>query len=129
MFEGELSIRQWVQQAFPSQLDTVVDSQLLQDAISSSANLNEVLPLIFELGLLCTTDSPDQRMSMSDVVVTLKKIKMNYTKFGISKDTMSFPAIDHAYSTCLVSSVLQWNNCISYLLLYFFYKSCFLDNS
>jgi hypothetical protein len=33
MFEGELSIRQWVHQAFPSQLDSVMDNQLLQDAI------------------------------------------------------------------------------------------------
>jgi hypothetical protein len=82
MFEGELNIRQWVHQAFPSELDSVVHNQLLHDAFSSSGDLKEFLVPIFELGLLCSTESPDQRMSMRDVVATLKKIKMDCTKLA-----------------------------------------------
>ncbi|KAJ1255855.1 hypothetical protein BS78_K148200 [Paspalum vaginatum] len=80
MFIGERSIRHWVHQACPSKLSSVLDNRLLQDATSSTCDLNDFLSPIFELGLLCTSDSPDQRMRMSDVVVTLKKMKNSYAK-------------------------------------------------
>nr|BBF89389.1 hypothetical protein [Oryza barthii] len=35
---------------------------------------------VFELGLLCSADSPEQRTAMSDVVVTLNKIRKDYVK-------------------------------------------------
>ncbi|KAJ1275775.1 hypothetical protein BS78_05G162200 [Paspalum vaginatum] len=78
MFDGELSIRQWVHHAFPSELGSVLDDQLLQDA-SPSCYLHGLLLSIFEVGLLCSSDSPGERMSMADVVVILKKIKKDYT--------------------------------------------------
>jgi hypothetical protein len=64
MFVADLSIRRWVRQAFPTQLASVVDDQLLQPAPSSACNLNDFLPVIFELGLICSSESPEQRMSM-----------------------------------------------------------------
>ncbi|TVU23379.1 hypothetical protein EJB05_25740, partial [Eragrostis curvula] len=79
MFTGELNIRQWVHQVFPTELPSILDDQLLQDA-ASIHDLNELLPPIFELGLVCASDSPDQRMSMRDVTVALRKIKTGYTK-------------------------------------------------
>ncbi|GJN34890.1 hypothetical protein PR202_gb23595 [Eleusine coracana subsp. coracana] len=86
MFEGELSITQWVHQAFPSELHSVVDNRLLQDVFSYSGDLNELLSPIFEVGLLCSTGSPDQRMSMSDVVATRTRIRKGLHL--ISKDNV-----------------------------------------
>uniref|UniRef100_A0ACD5W561 Uncharacterized protein n=1 Tax=Avena sativa TaxID=4498 RepID=A0ACD5W561_AVESA len=82
MFGGELTLKQWVHHAFPAKFVHVVDDRLLQDPTSScSYNPNEgFLDSVFELGLLCCSDSPDQRIMMSDMVVGLKKIKEEYNK-------------------------------------------------
>uniref|UniRef100_A0A453FB23 Leucine-rich repeat-containing N-terminal plant-type domain-containing protein n=1 Tax=Aegilops tauschii subsp. strangulata TaxID=200361 RepID=A0A453FB23_AEGTS len=90
MFAGELSLRQWVNQAFPCELSSVTDRGLLQDepkhgidkisnpSEDSSAVLNTFLVSIVELGLVCSRTAPDERMPMDDVVVRLNKIKSNY---------------------------------------------------
>ncbi|KAF0896643.1 hypothetical protein E2562_026758 [Oryza meyeriana var. granulata] len=80
MFVGELNIRRWVQHAFPAELVHVLDGQLIQDGSSSPSNMHGYLKPVFELGLLCSADSPEQRMAMRDVVVTLKKIRKDYIK-------------------------------------------------
>ncbi|KAL6907910.1 hypothetical protein ACP4OV_002080 [Aristida adscensionis] len=79
MFVGELTIREWVRQAFPVNLSSVLDDQLQKDA-SSTWDLNKFLVPLFELGLLCSSDEPDRRPTMSDVVVALKGIKKDYTE-------------------------------------------------
>ncbi|WVZ87998.1 hypothetical protein U9M48_034560 [Paspalum notatum var. saurae] len=78
MFGGELSIRKWARRAFPAELISVTDYQILQDA-SCVHNLDDFLWSIFEIGLICSSDSPGERMSMSNVVVALEKIKRDYT--------------------------------------------------
>jgi hypothetical protein len=88
MFIGELSLRQWVSQALPYELSNVTDYSLLQlnngieDASmppEDSTILNTCLASIFDLGLLCSRVAPDERIPISDVVVNLNKIKLNYS--------------------------------------------------
>jgi interleukin-1 receptor-associated kinase 1 len=94
MFLGELSIRQWVHQAFPAELVNVVDNQLLLDGCGSASTniMGGFLVPIFKLGLVCSTDLPEQRMAMTDVAVTLKKIRNDYVKSTAPEHCV---AIDH----------------------------------
>ncbi|KAJ1269832.1 hypothetical protein BS78_06G008300 [Paspalum vaginatum] len=86
MFVGQLSLKQWVNQAFPGSLCEVVDERLLQDP--SIRCMDNFLVPIFELGLVCTSDIPDQRLTMSDVIVALNRIKRNY----VSSTAIADPA-------------------------------------
>ncbi|KAL6622809.1 hypothetical protein ACP70R_032688 [Stipagrostis hirtigluma subsp. patula] len=94
MFVGELSLRQWVSEAFPTKLIDIVDEKLLQDkdtslsfghqtntsmASSSTITGNNFLASIFEVGLMCSSESPEQRMAMNDVVVKLNNINKDYS--------------------------------------------------
>jgi hypothetical protein len=92
MFVGQSSLRQWVSRAFSSSPVDVVDKKLMQgeeissrdfhhqidnttsESPSNDSNIN-FLVSTFELGLECSSDSPNERASMNNVVVRLKKIK------------------------------------------------------
>uniref|UniRef100_A0A453DPT9 Uncharacterized protein n=1 Tax=Aegilops tauschii subsp. strangulata TaxID=200361 RepID=A0A453DPT9_AEGTS len=96
-FVGDISLRQWVAEAFPAELVRVVDDQLLQGSFSRKAGKGRQKYIgytlyecvltstpsstrVLDTGLACTSDSPNQRMTMSDVVVKLKKIQVAYHK-------------------------------------------------
>ncbi|CAL4979767.1 unnamed protein product [Urochloa decumbens] len=82
-FVGDLSIRQWVHQAFPAKLVNVLDDKLLLD-VPSICDPDRLLLQIFDVGLLCSSDSPEMRILMIDVVVTLKKIKRDCEKSTVA---------------------------------------------
>ena len=90
MFVGELSLRQWVSQAFPHEFSNVVDSSIVLDELNNDIRdasrppenfsiLNTYLASIVELALLCSRVAPEERIPMTDVVVMLNKIKSDYS--------------------------------------------------
>lgn len=81
MFVGELTLRRWVHQLFPAQLLHAVDTRLLHGSSSTCDLDDSFLVRVLEIGLLCTKDSPNERINMSDVVVRLKMIQIEYTKW------------------------------------------------
>ena len=88
MFVGELSLRQWVHKAFPSRIGNIMDGNVPKDdeivhgfyhtsnsSEISHSTLHSTLTSVFQLGLLCSSELPDERVTMTDVVAKLKKIK------------------------------------------------------
>lgn len=97
MFAEGLSLRQWVFEAFPARLIEVVDDKLLQNEAtrpcfnqqfdtslrsSLSWRRDHHFVSIFELGLICSSESPEQRISMKDIVAKLEDIKKDYSTTG-----------------------------------------------
>ncbi|CAO2149626.1 unnamed protein product [Urochloa humidicola] len=95
MFVEGFSLRQWVSQAFPARLIDVMDHKLLQDeeihhvcfdhqtgtslgSSSSTSTSNSILASVFELGLMCSSESVEQRMAMNHVVSKLEDIEKDY---------------------------------------------------
>jgi hypothetical protein len=81
MFVGDLTLRRWVQQLFPAELIHAVDTRLLHRSFSWYELHDNFLAPIIEIGLLCTKDSPKDRIKLSDVVLRLTKIQIAYTKW------------------------------------------------
>jgi len=88
MFVGELSLREWVHQAFPSRIGHIMDGNVPKDdeivhgfhhtsnsSEVSHSTLHSTLTSVFQLGLLCSSELPDERVTMTDVVAKLKKMK------------------------------------------------------
>jgi len=84
MFNGELSLRQWVCKAYPSALLEIVDCNLLKDGSRNERPREDLISMhvflssIIELGIICSRDSPKERLTMKEVVPRLQEIKKNY---------------------------------------------------
>ncbi|XP_031486608.1 receptor kinase-like protein Xa21 isoform X1 [Nymphaea colorata] len=101
MFGGDLSLRQWVAAALTRAISNVVDDSLLllhHDALTNSTSdeqrsgtddsmaLHEILVPIMEIGLSCSKETPEDRMTMREVVASLKKVR------GKMQDLRVFPS-------------------------------------
>ncbi|KAF3786412.1 hypothetical protein EJ110_NYTH25420 [Nymphaea thermarum] len=102
MFGGDLSLRQWVVAAFPRAISNIVDDSLLllhHDAVNNSTSderrsgtddsmvLHEILVPIMEIGLSCSKETPEGRMTMREVVASLKRVRGMMQDLGVFSST------------------------------------------
>ncbi|KAL4273407.1 hypothetical protein GQ457_13G009120 [Hibiscus cannabinus] len=88
-FVGELSLIKWTQSAFPSNVNQILDPELLsllqnlqydrynQQIIADI--YHDCLTTIIGVGLCCTSVSPDGRITMRDALRKLKAVKSTLT--------------------------------------------------
>ncbi|XP_016580252.2 probable LRR receptor-like serine/threonine-protein kinase At3g47570 [Capsicum annuum] len=74
MFEGDLSLKQWVSNSLPKSVMDVVDANLTTQ--NDSYLKLDCVASIMEVALDCCVDSPTRRKNMKDVVEMLQKIKI-----------------------------------------------------
>lgn len=77
MFDGETSLKWWVEESLHLSVIEVVDAKLLKND-KDCTNMEDCLSSIMRLALRCCVESPDQRMNMKDVLVTLTMVKTNF---------------------------------------------------
>ncbi|KAK6115978.1 hypothetical protein DH2020_008247 [Rehmannia glutinosa] len=74
IFTGGLSLKSWVQMHFPTNVDQVLDFELLQltnnfrdeGHCSKPLSRRDCLITVFEVGLSCAAESPDARIAIGD---------------------------------------------------------------
>ncbi|KAJ6854180.1 putative receptor-like protein kinase [Iris pallida] len=82
MFSGELNLRQWVCNAYPTAVMEIVDNNILRIEFANLQQhsdrvniLHRCLSSIIEVGLHCSKDLPNERLLMRDVVPMLQDMK------------------------------------------------------
>ncbi|KAI7726881.1 hypothetical protein M8C21_003329 [Ambrosia artemisiifolia] len=83
MFVGDLSLKTWVQSAFPNNLDQVLDPDLHQvpdEFCSDSQSMRfklqlDCLTTLIGVALSCTSDSPEGRITIAEALRKLKCVK------------------------------------------------------
>ncbi|XP_057989332.1 probable LRR receptor-like serine/threonine-protein kinase At3g47570 isoform X2 [Hevea brasiliensis] len=85
MFKENLSLHSFVKRFLPEQVKEIIDPNLFEAQLNAHSNYNfrnsgndifiECLISILEIGISCSTESPQERMNISDVVVQLSSIR------------------------------------------------------
>ncbi|KAK8648308.1 hypothetical protein V6N13_129065 [Hibiscus sabdariffa] len=76
VFGGERSLKSWVEESISSPLNQVVDTNLLSTVGRERLAASNCAISILRVGLECSAESPAERPDMKEVVVKLKKIKV-----------------------------------------------------
>ncbi|XP_057989227.1 probable LRR receptor-like serine/threonine-protein kinase At3g47570 isoform X3 [Hevea brasiliensis] len=85
MFKENLSLHSFVKRFLPEQVKEIIDPNLFEAQLNAHSNYNfrnsgndifiECLISILEIGISCSTESPKERMNISDVVAQLSSIR------------------------------------------------------
>ncbi|KAF7119455.1 hypothetical protein RHSIM_Rhsim13G0118600 [Rhododendron simsii] len=78
MFDGDLRLKNWVDNSMADGVAEIIDANLLRPNEEQYAAKIQCVSGIMELALRCSAESPEERMNMKDVLVALKKIKLQY---------------------------------------------------
>ncbi|KAL2479998.1 putative LRR receptor-like serine/threonine-protein kinase [Abeliophyllum distichum] len=76
IFSGELSLRSWINDSMPNAITRIIDSNLLAPEEEDYTEKLKCLSSIMELALNCSMENANERVNMKDVVVALKKIRI-----------------------------------------------------
>ncbi|KAK2972173.1 hypothetical protein RJ640_029211 [Escallonia rubra] len=76
MFAGQMSLKIWVKESLPSAVIQVLDKNLLTRGGKNSLAKVDCVSSILKLALDCAAESSEQRINMTYVLATLKKIKV-----------------------------------------------------
>ncbi|CAL5346388.1 unnamed protein product [Camellia sinensis] len=79
-FDGGLSLKYWVVDALPNAIVQVLDANLLRQDIEHNNAKVQCVSSLMQLALNCSEDSPEERMIMKDVLVSIKKIRLRYVE-------------------------------------------------
>ncbi|XP_027152028.1 probable LRR receptor-like serine/threonine-protein kinase At3g47570 [Coffea eugenioides] len=80
MFTEELNLRRWIQKCSPDSVIQVIDADLLHPKDKTVQRKIECVSSILQLSLSCTTDAPEERINMKEVLGALQKIKLQFIK-------------------------------------------------
>ncbi|KAJ9174751.1 hypothetical protein P3X46_013357 [Hevea brasiliensis] len=85
MFKENLSLHNFVKKALPAQVIEIIDPNLFQAQLDANHNHNfrnrrndlliECSISIFEIGISCSAESPQERMNIGDIVAQLSHVK------------------------------------------------------
>ncbi|KAM5587930.1 hypothetical protein ABKV19_006401 [Rosa sericea] len=80
MFDGEMSLKQWVENAlFADAIVEVVDTTLLGiEEDHSFVSKRECISSIMRLALACCAKLPEERINMQEALATLDKVKIKF---------------------------------------------------
>nr|XP_016469162.1 PREDICTED: probable LRR receptor-like serine/threonine-protein kinase At3g47570 [Nicotiana tabacum] len=76
MFEGDLSLKQWVSYSLPEAIVHVIDANLVTTQDNHLSKKLDCVASIMKVALDCGAESAARRIDMTDVVGMLKKIKI-----------------------------------------------------
>ncbi|KAI9070783.1 hypothetical protein K1719_047258 [Acacia pycnantha] len=75
MFVQGLSLKDWVSNSTPHSIMNIIDVNLLQRENENTDNILPCMSSVFELALHCSAELPEARLTMIDVVASLRKMK------------------------------------------------------
>ncbi|XVF79023.1 hypothetical protein PTKIN_Ptkin14bG0186100 [Pterospermum kingtungense] len=80
IFTEEMNLKRWVKESIPYAIVHAIDSNLLNIGERESLAAKDCVLSILQLALECSTESPEERIDMKEVVARLKKIKIMFSK-------------------------------------------------
>ncbi|CAA3018464.1 probable LRR receptor-like serine/threonine-protein kinase At3g47570 [Olea europaea var. sylvestris] len=78
IFVEDFTMRRWVFNSFPDAIMHIVDVDVVNGVEGNIRTKESCFTSIMELALECTTDLPKERLNMKDVLIRLKKIKIEF---------------------------------------------------
>ncbi|XP_022862745.1 receptor kinase-like protein Xa21 [Olea europaea var. sylvestris] len=91
IFEGELTMRRWVVESFPDAIMQIVDIDVVDEVEENIRSIERCITSIMGLALECTSDLPEERLKMKDILIRLQKIKIEFPPgitMRISRDAL-----------------------------------------